>query len=89
MNDDKRRVILGAVMTLCLLVALCTPAPVSADNIRAFALSTSAPDLVVDFTSLVPETPSIGEMVTFKVDIANQGNSDAGPFRVDFYIGRK
>lgn len=85
MSSFKRRVWPGAMVIVCLLVALWTPA-VTPDNDRAFAQSPGAPDLVVESMSWYPEAPVLGDTVTFTATIRNQGDSPAGPSRIAYYI---
>ena len=64
----------------------CTVQLNSAKNIVAsFQPLTADPDLVI--TSLVaPPTATIGGEVSISSGIRNQGRSDAGPFRLGFYL---
>ncbi|HEY81678.1 MAG TPA: hypothetical protein G4O01_00090 [Dehalococcoidia bacterium] len=56
------------------------------NNELAVTLSTLAPDLVVREIAGTPSEPMVGDEVTFTVTIKNQGDDDALPSRVYFYI---
>jgi subtilase family serine protease len=85
MREHKRRVLLGVIAVLFLLAGTCAPAPVSADNAKTLALSTSAPDLIIEMVTWSPEIPTVGDTVTFTVTIKNQG-SGASSSHVAYYI---
>lgn len=44
------------------------------------------PDLVVDTASFTPASPAPGAMVQLSATVRNQGDLDAGAFRVAFYV---
>jgi subtilase family serine protease len=44
------------------------------------------PDLVISAVSWSPETPSVGDTVTFTVTVANQGGGQATSFYVAYYV---
>ena len=50
------------------------------------ASAASSPDLIIDRVTWSPETPVIGDEVTFTVTISNQGTADSGNFYVAYYI---
>jgi subtilase family serine protease len=56
------------------------------NNDKSFAFSVLAPDLVVEGISWTPESPSIGQKITFTVTVKNQGNKNAGASSVNFYV---
>jgi subtilase family serine protease len=83
MSGHKRRVLLGAVIVLSLLAGFCAPSSISAD---AVALSTPAPDLVIETITWSPENPLIGNKVIFTATIKNQGSGQANYSHVAYYI---
>jgi len=85
MSIYKPRTWPGVMVILCLLAGLMAPAVIPGDN-RAFAQSTDEPDLVIESISWLPETPVIGDTVTFTINIGNHGNSLAGASRIAYYI---
>jgi len=56
------------------------------NNDKSFAFSVFAPDLIVEGISWTPESPSIGQKITFTVTVKNQGNKNAGASSVNFYV---
>ncbi|MFC1982512.1 CARDB domain-containing protein [Chloroflexota bacterium] len=56
------------------------------NNVKTVALSTTAPDLIVENITWSPENLSRGDNVAFSVVIKNQGGGEAPPSRVNFYI---
>jgi len=56
------------------------------NNALTVTLSAIAPDLIVQDITWSPESPSIGDTVTFTVTVENQGNGKAGSSLVHFYI---
>jgi subtilase family serine protease len=56
------------------------------NNELAVTFSTLAPDLVISGITWSPQSPSIGDEVTFTVSVKNQGSGRAMPSRVHFYI---
>ncbi len=86
MKEYKRRFLLSAIAVLSLLAGTCAPIAASADNAKTLALSTSAPDLIIETVTWSPEIPEVGETVTFTVTIQNQGDSQSGSSHVAYYI---
>jgi len=56
------------------------------NNEKTVTLSILAPDLTIETITWSPEEPSIGDNVTFTVNITNQGTCSAGSSVVYFYI---
>ncbi len=83
MREYKRRVLLGVAAVLSLLTGVGALTSISGSTV---ALSTSAPDLIIETITWSPEMPSIGDTVTFTVTIKNQGSVPAGYSRVAYYI---
>ncbi len=83
MREYKRWVLLGIAAVLSLLTGVGAPISISTDTV---ALSTSAPDLIIETITWSPEISSIGDTVTFTVTIKNQGSVQAGSSRVAYYI---
>lgn len=78
MENIKRRVSGGALVILLLSAGLLTPARIPGAEARAMAASIPSPDLAIASLAISPETPSIGDTVTFTVTIQNRGDSAAG-----------
>ena len=86
MKELRRRVLLGAVALLWLLTGIFAPAEISVDNARVLASPLSEPDLVIESITWIPETPKIGNLVTFTVTIKNKGDVTAGSSHITSYI---
>ncbi len=56
------------------------------NNEKTITFSTLVPDLIIETITWSPESPSMGDNVTFTVTIKNQGSAKAGSSRVYFYI---
>ncbi len=84
MAKYKRRALLSAVVMLCLLAGFVFPA--SVDGAKLSASSPMGPDLIVEEIIWLPETPLMGDIVTFMVTIKNQGDSQAGSSHVAFFV---
>ena len=56
------------------------------NNVKTFAFSTLAPDLIIEEITWSPENPSTGDIVTFSLTIKNQGDKRTRFSRVYFYI---
>ena len=85
MRGYKRRLWLGAILVLSLLVGAGVPVPIG-DDARTLAQPTQDPDLVVEGVTWSPEVPDIGDTVTFTITIRNQGLGPADSSRVAYYI---
>lgn len=84
MRKYKRRALLSAAVMLCLLAGFVFPA--SIDSAKLSASSPIGPDLIVEEIVWLPETPLMGDIVTFMVTIKNQGDSQAGSSHVAFFV---
>jgi subtilase family serine protease len=78
MSNCKRRLISGALVILLLLAGWYAPAWSGGTEARVFAAAMPAPDLVIESLALSPDSPSIGDTLTFSVTIKNQGDLPAG-----------
>lgn len=56
------------------------------NNIKAFTMSTLAPDLIVQSISWSPDNPSRGDSIVFSITIKNQGSSRSRFCNVNLYI---
>jgi subtilase family serine protease len=56
------------------------------NNTKIMSMATLDPDLFVKSILISPASPSEGEHVKFTIVIKNQGNSEAGAFRINFNI---
>jgi len=56
------------------------------NNEKTLTFSILVPDLIIEAITWSSENPSESDDVTFTVTIKNQGSSQAGNFRVDYYI---
>ncbi|MEE9400086.1 MAG: CARDB domain-containing protein, partial [Dehalococcoidales bacterium] len=44
------------------------------------------PDLIIEALAWSPESPAVGDAVTFTVTVKNQGSERAGNFNIDYYV---
>jgi subtilase family serine protease len=58
------------------------------NNQKAFVVST-APDLIITSISWTPENAAIGDTLTFKVTVLNQGIGNAGTSHLSYDIGNR
>jgi subtilase family serine protease len=84
MSHYKRRAWPGMLIILSLLAGFLAPALIPASDGRAMA--STSPDLVAELVIWSPESPTIGDMVTFSAVILNRGDGPAGPFSIAYYI---
>ena len=84
MSHYKRRAWPGMLIILSLLAGFLAPALIPANDGRA--LASTGPDLVAELVIWSPESPAIGDMMTFSAVILNRGDGPAGPFSIAYYI---
>ena len=84
MSHHKRRAWTGRLIILSLLAGFFASALTPAIDGRA--LASTGPDLVIYSISWSPQAPAIGDTMTFTAIIKNQGDSQAGPSRIAYYI---
>jgi len=56
------------------------------NNEKTVTFSTATPDLIIQTITWSPTSPSVGDTVTFRVTIKNQGSGIADSSRVAYYI---
>ena len=83
MKTFKRRLYIGAIAILSLLAGIVLPVSVTSSSML---LSTSSPDLIINEITLSPEEPGIGDTVSFKVVVKNQGDTLATASHVACYV---
>ena len=83
MHVRKLLALLSSITAICLLAGACVPASMLGATVL---LSTPDPDLIIEKITWSPENPSVGDTVTFTVDIKNQGGGQAGSSSVAYYI---
>src|SRR4030042_1292117 len=74
----------GILVLFCLLAGLIAPAPLP--GIEGQAYAAGGPDLVIESITWSPQTPAIGNLMTFTVKVKNQGDDLAGRSRILFFI---
>jgi subtilase family serine protease len=72
------------LVILSLLAGFFAPALIPAAD--SMVLAGTSPDLIVTSISWSPQAPAIGDTVTFTATIKNQGDSQAVPSRIAYYI---
>ncbi|MGD0794199.1 MAG: CARDB domain-containing protein [Dehalococcoidales bacterium] len=77
MHKLKRRLIGGALVFALLFVCLFIPALIPRAEAGTLAASSPAPDLTIASITISPDTPSIGDTVTFTVTVQNRGDGPA------------
>ena len=72
-----------AIILLAILAASGQPMPCSVNHV---VKAQSGPDLIIEAITSSPETPVIGDEVTFTVTVKNQGTAASGQCFVGYYI---
>jgi subtilase family serine protease len=78
MSNSKRRIIPGALVMLLLLAGNWCVSPIlGITGARVMASAEPSPDLFIESITLSPDSPSIGDTLTFTVTVKNQGDAPA------------
>ncbi|MFH1652250.1 MAG: CARDB domain-containing protein [Chloroflexota bacterium] len=56
------------------------------NNEKTVTISTIMPDLFVEKVTWIPQAPQMGDLITFHVNVKNQGTGKADASRVAFYV---
>ena len=89
MCNLKRRVKSGVLVLLCLLTGLSSPAWPPLTHSTVMAETSAVPDLIIESVTLTPETPSVGDTITFTVTIKNLWNALAGASQLACFINEQ
>ncbi len=78
--------VLTVIILLVAMVVFGHPLYFPVNHVDKVAQAQSGPDLTIESITSSPETPAIGDDVTFTVTIGNQGTTASGQCYVAYYI---
>jgi len=78
--------VLSVIILFVTILAFSCPLFYPANNTDTVARAESGPDLTIEAITSSPETPSLGDDVTFTVTISNRGTATSGQCYIAYYI---
>jgi subtilase family serine protease len=78
--------VLSVIILFVTMLAFSCPLFYPANNTDMVARAESGPDLTIEVITSSPETPSLGDDVTFTVTISNRGTATSGQCYIAYYI---
>jgi len=78
--------VLSVIILFVTILAFSCPLFYPANNTDIVARAESGPDLTIEMITSSPETPSLGDDVTFTITISNRGTATSGQCYIAYYI---